>query len=122
MVSRESIRITLTYASLNGLSIYGADIQNAYLQAPTSEKHYIICCEEFGLENMGKFAVIRRTLYGGKAAGSDYCQHVRKVMLAMNFESCKADPDVWFRPGTKDDGSEHYQYVLLYTDDILCII
>ena len=43
-------------------------------------------------------------------------------MLSMNFESCKADPDVWYRPGTKDDGSEYYQYVLLYTDDILCIM
>ena len=39
----------------------------------------------------------------------------------MNFDSCKADPDVWFRPGTKDDGSEYYQYLILYTDDILYI-
>ena len=43
-------------------------------------------------------------------------------MEDMNFESCKADPDVWFRPGTKDDGSEYYQYVLLYTDNIVCIM
>ena len=40
----------------------------------------------------------------------------------MYFELCKADPDVWYRPGTKDDGSTYYQYVLLYTDDILCIM
>ena len=52
VVSRESIRIALTYASLNGLPIYGADIQNAYLQAPTTEKHYVICGPEFGLENV----------------------------------------------------------------------
>ena len=71
-VSRESIRIALTYASLNGLSIFGADIQNAYLQAPTSEKHYIICGQEFGLENVGKIAVIVRALYGCAALGSDY--------------------------------------------------
>ena len=38
VVSHESIRIALTYASLNGLSVWGADIQNAYLQAPTSVK------------------------------------------------------------------------------------
>ena len=43
-------------------------------------------------------------------------------MLSIQFESCKADPDVWIRPGTKADGSEYYQYVLLYTDDILCIM
>ena len=39
----------------------------------------------------------------------------------MRFESCKADPDVWFRPGTKDDGSIYYIYVLPYTYDILYI-
>ena len=122
VVSRESIRIALTYASLNGLPVFGADIQNAYLQAPTSEKHYIICGPEFGLENVGKIAIIVRALYGGKSAGADYWHHVRKAMLSMNFESCKADPDVWFRPASKDDGTEYMQYVLLYTDDILCIM
>ena len=43
-------------------------------------------------------------------------------MLSMNFESCRADPDVWYRPGNKDDGTKYMQYVLLYTDDILCIM
>ena len=94
VVSRESISIALTYAALNGLSVYGADIQNAYLQAPTTEKHYIICGPEFGLENVGKTAIIVRASYGGKSAGADYWNHVRKAMLNMNFESCKADPDV----------------------------
>ena len=122
VVSRESIRIALTYASLNGLPVYGADIQNAYLQAPTTEKHYIICGPEFGLENVGKIAIIVRALYGGKSAGADYWNHVRKAMLDMNFQSCKADPDVWFRPGIKDDGTEYNQYILLYTDDILCVM
>ena len=40
----------------------------------------------------------------------------------MGFESCKADPDVWIRPGTRDDGTEYYQYVLLYTDAILAVM
>ena len=41
VVSSESIIIDLTYAALNNLPVFGADIQNAYLQAPTTEKHYI---------------------------------------------------------------------------------
>ena len=44
----------------------GGDIQNAYLQAPSSEKHYIVCGPEFGTENVGRVALIRRALYGGK--------------------------------------------------------
>ena len=43
-------------------------------------------------------------------------------MLSMNFESCKADPDIWFRPASKDDGTEYMQYVILYTDDIMCVM
>ena len=122
VVSRESIRIALTYAALNGLPVCATDIQNAYLQAPSTEKHYIICGPEFGLENVGKKAIIVRALYGGKSAGADYWRHVRAAMHEMKFESCKADPDVWFRPGTKDDGTTYWQYVLLYTDDILAIM
>ena len=58
IVSYESICIALTYAALNGLPVCGCDIQNAYLQEPASEKHYIICGPEFGLENQGKCAII----------------------------------------------------------------
>ena len=36
VVSRESVRIAFTYAALNGLDVFAADIQNAYLQAPSS--------------------------------------------------------------------------------------
>ena len=30
-----------------------------------------------------------------------------------------ADPDVWYREAVKDDGTEYYEYVLLYVDDAL---
>ena len=45
-----------------------ADIRNAYLQSPTSQKHYIICGPEFGMENVGKVAIMHRPVYGGKRA------------------------------------------------------
>ena len=50
VVSRESVRIALTYAVLNELSVCAADIRNAYLQAPSLQKFYIICDTEFGME------------------------------------------------------------------------
>ena len=94
VVSRESVRIALTYAALNGLDVFAADIRNAYLQAPSSQKDYIICGEEFGLENVGKVALIHRALYGGKAAGRDFRNHLRSCMHHLKFASCPADPDV----------------------------
>ena len=121
VVSRESVRIMLTYAALNGLDVCAADIRNAYLQAPSSQKHYVVCGPEFGLENVGKIALIHRALYGGKTAGRDFRNHLRSCMRHLGFESCPADPDVWMRPAKKDDGSECYEYILLYTDDALSI-
>ena len=120
-VTRDSVRIALTYAALNDIDIVAADIKNAYLQAPASEKHYIICGTEFGLEHVGKVALIRRALYGGKSAGKDFWEHLRSCMDFLGFTSCKADPDVWMRPATKADGSEYWEYVLLYCDDTLVI-
>ena len=122
VVSRESIRIALTYSSLNDLPICACDIQNAYFQAPSSEKHYVVCGPEFGLENVGKHAIIVRALYGGKSTGADYWRHVRSAMEEMGFSSCKADPDVWLRPALKSNGVEYYQHALLYTDYVLAIM
>ena len=121
VVSRESIRIGLTYAALHGLPVIGGDIQNAYLQAPSSEKHFIICGPEFGIENIGKVALIRRALYGGKVAGRDFWLHLRECMGRLGFTSSRADPDVWFRLSKRSTGEEYYEYVLLYVDDVLVI-
>ena len=62
VVSRYSIRITFTYAALNGINVFTEDIKNAYLQDPSSQKYFIICGKEFGLENKSKETLIRRAL------------------------------------------------------------
>ena len=77
-VSRESVCIALTYAALN---------DNAYLQAPSSQKHFIICGCEFGLENVGRKALIRHAFYGGKTSGHDFCNHLHKCMKHMGSTS-----------------------------------
>jgi len=48
VVARDSVQIMLLIAALNGLSISGADIQNAFLSAPNREKNYLIAGPEFG--------------------------------------------------------------------------
>ena len=121
VVSRESVRIAMTYAALNEVPIMTYDIRNAYLQAPSSEKHYIICGAEFGLENIGKIALICRALYGGKLSGADFWKHLRSCMTHLKFQSCKADPDLWMRESQVDNGAFYWEYVLLYVDDALVI-
>ena len=121
VVSRESVRIGFTYAALNGIDVCAADICNAYLQAPSSQKDYVICGLEFGIENVGRVALIHRALYGGKSAGKDFRNHLRSCMRHLDFVSCPADPDVWMRPAKHSDKTDYYEYILLYTDDALVI-
>ena len=101
VVSWESVRIAFTYAALNDLQVFAANIHNAYLQAPSSQKDYVVCGPEFGIENIGKVALIHRAFYGGKSAGRDFRNHLRSCMHHLDFRSCLADPDVWMRPAKK---------------------
>ena len=105
VVSRESVRIAFTLAALNGLEIMSADIQNAYLQAPISEKYWTICGPEFGPDLMGCKAHIARALYGTKCAGRDFRNHLRSCMELVNYESCPADPDIWMRKAVHSNGT-----------------
>ena len=121
VVSRESVHMALTYAALNDLDVFAANIWNAYLQAPSSQKDYIICGPEFGVENIGQMALIHHALYGGKAAGRDFRNHLCSCMEFLNFKSSLAAPDVWMSPVIKSDGNTYYEYILLYVDDALVV-
>ena len=80
VVLHESVRIAFTYAVLNGLQVFAADLRNAYLQAPSSQKDYVVCGPEFGIENIAKVVLINRALCGGKSAGQDFRNHLRSCM------------------------------------------
>ena len=113
VVSKESIRILRTHAALHDVPVMAADVRNAYLQASTSEKHFVICGPEFGIENIGKKAIIAQALYGGKVAGRDFWHHLRSCMKFLGFEYSQADPDVWMRESVRKYGCtrEHWQEV-----------
>ena len=118
VVSRDSIRILLMAAALNDLEVMGADIQNAFLSAPNKEKNWIRAGPEFGAEQ-GKVFIVIRALYGLKSACAAFRSFMAKKLDDIGFKSSPEDPDVWLRPGVKDNGEEYYEYVVLYVDDIL---
>ncbi len=120
-VSSDSIHIALTHAALLGLPVLGADICNAYLQALSSEKHFIICGSEFGIENEGHIALIHCALYGGKVAGRNFLHHFCDCMDQLGFTSSRADPDVWLRLLKQSTGEGYYEYVLMYVGNVLVI-
>ena len=121
VVTRETVRIALTLASLNNLGVMTADIQNAFIKAPCTEKVYTTLGPEFG-EDAGKTALIVRALYGLKSSAAAFRNHLGECMRHMGYAPCLADPDLWMKPAVREsDGHSYYEYVLLYVDDVMAI-
>jgi len=107
-------------AALNDLEILGADVQNAYINAKTSERIDFIAGPEFG-SNQGRPCIIVRALYGLKSSGTRWRDHMAAILRELGFISSKADPDVWMQKGLKPCGFEYWEYALCYVDDILVL-
>ena len=120
VVSRDSVRIALTIAALNGLDVLACDIQNAYLTAPCREKIWMVAGPEFG-SDAGKTMVVVRALYGLKSSGAAFRAFLGETIHDMGFRPSLADPDVWMRAAVKPDGFKYWEYVLTYVDDLLAI-
>ena len=121
VVSRDSVRIALTIAALNGLSTLACDIQNAYLTAPCREKKiWTEAGPEFG-SRCGRKMLIVRALYGLKSSGAAFRAFLAEALYDIGYVPSLADPDVWLRPAIKEDGFKYWEYVLCYVDDILSI-
>jgi hypothetical protein len=104
VVSRESVRIALTLAALNVLDVKMADIENAYLTAPITEKVWTLLGPEFG-DDAGNRALIVRALYGLKSAGAAFRNHLAEFMKHLGWRPCRADRDLWMEAETRpDDG------------------
>ena len=121
VVSRDSVRIALLLAALNGLELKACDIKNAYLTAPNKEKVYIVAGPEFGPELCGQMMIVTRALYGLKSAGAAFRSYLASHLISLDYRASYADPDVWLRPAVKPDGTQYYEMILCYVDDILCI-
>jgi hypothetical protein len=120
-VSRESVSIDLTLAALNDLDVKMADIENAYLTAPITEKVWTVIGPEFGYD-AGKRALIVRALYGLKSAGAAFRNHLAECMKHLGWHPCRAGRDLWMKAETyPGDGVSYWAYIMIYVDDILCV-
>ena len=86
VVSVRSLRLVIFLAKLNNLEVWGADIGNAYLEAKTKEKLYIVAGPEYK-EHEGHILVIYKALYGLKSSGLTWSQKIHDIMLDMVRQS-----------------------------------
>jgi len=96
VVSLRSLRIVIFLAELNGLEVHAADVGNAYLEARTKEKVYIVCGPGLGkLE--GQRLIIAKAIYGLRTSGLRWHERFADTLRDLGFVPSKADPDVWLR-------------------------
>ena len=112
VVSLRGIRMLVFLSELNGLKTWATDIGNAYLEAVTCEKVYIIAGPEFK-EREGHILVIYKALYGLRTSGLRWHERFADCLREMGFKPCKAEPDIWMRRN-----GNVYEYIAVYVDDL----
>jgi hypothetical protein len=115
VVSLRGLRMMIFLAELNQMETWATDIGNAYLEAETKEKVYIIAGPEFG-ERKDHVLIIHKALYGLRTSGLRWHEKFSVCLRKMGFEPCKAEPDIWMRRR-----GEFYEYVGVYVDDLAIV-
>jgi Reverse transcriptase (RNA-dependent DNA polymerase) len=112
VVSLRGFRLVALLAELNSLTLWATDIGNAYLEALTSEKVYIIAGPEFGALE-GHILLIHKALYGLRSSGARWHDKFADCLRDLGFQPCKAEPDIWLRKN-----GLLYEYIAVYVDDL----
>jgi len=112
VVSLRGLRLTIFLAELNQLELWCTDVGNAYLEAYTDEKIYIVAGNEFGARE-GHTLIIHKALYGLRSSGARWWERFSEVLLDMGFFPSKAENDIWMR-----NCEDHYEYIARYVDDL----
>ena len=115
VVSIRGLRMVAFLAELNQLELWSTDIGNAYLEALTKEKLYIIAGPEFNAERQGCVLIVHKALYGLRTSGKRWHERFAECMRGAGFAPCKLEPDIWMR---KCPTKECYEYVASYVDDL----
>ena len=115
VVSIRSLRIAIFLAELNGQQTFAADVGNAYLEAKTKEKLYIIADESFA-ELQGHTLLIYKALYGLKSSGKRYWERFAETMHDMGFVQSEADSEIWMRRV-----NDLWEYICVYVDDLAIV-
>ncbi len=94
VVSLCGLCLLVFLAELNDLDVWATDIGNAYLEAKTQEKVFIIAGPEFGVLE-GHTLIIFKALYGLRTSRLCWHKHFANCLRDMGFNPCKAKPDIW---------------------------
>jgi hypothetical protein len=113
IVSLKGLRMLIFLAELNNLQTWATNIGNAYLEAKTSEKVYIVAGPKFGALQDNTTMIIFKALYGLRMSGLRWHERFSIVLRSEGFVPCIAEPDIWMRAT-----DNVYEYIAVYVDDL----
>ena len=94
VVSLRQLRLVILLGELNNLELWGAHIGNAYMEAYTHEKLFIIAGPE--LEELEGFILIfNKALSGLKSSGKRWAERFYDIIEDMGFTPFKVNPCIW---------------------------
>jgi len=112
VVSLRGLRIVTFLAELNDLDLWATDVGNAYLEALTEEKIYIITGPEFR-ELEGHILIIRKALYGLRTSGIRWHETIADCLRSLGFEPSRAERCVFRWPCNCMEGPKGYHWCLV---------
>ena len=69
----------------------------------------------------GSVFIITRALYSLKSAGAAWRTFFAQMLTQLEFKPTRGDSDVYIKPQSKPDGTQYYEMLLVYVDDILVL-
>lgn len=93
-VDVSSVRLLAAYACVMNLCLFHFDITQAFVRAELSETVFIRLPPGCGVLS-GKVVQLIKSLYGLRQASRQWFGMLKKILLALKFEQCKADACVF---------------------------
>ena len=109
-----NLKLVIFLGKLNNLELWGADIGNAYLEAPQEEKLYIVGGPEFE-DSEGSIVTFSKALYGLKSFGRRWAETLHDMLKDMDFTPSRADQCVWLKKNIK---LNLFEYIAVKVDDL----
>ncbi|KAK2398040.1 putative mitochondrial protein [Trifolium repens] len=111
----EAIRLLLSYAVNNGITLYQMDVKSAFLNGVISEEVYVKQPPGFeDLKNPDYVYKLKKSLYGLKQAPRAWYERLSNFLLENCFQKGQID-NTLFRKTTKKD----ILIIQIYVDDII---
>ncbi|MFZ9959701.1 MAG: reverse transcriptase domain-containing protein [Candidatus Limnocylindrus sp.] len=112
----DSLRMLISIAAAEDLTLWCFDVQQAFLNGPLEEPVYVRAPAEFYSARTGKAPIwkLRKALYGLRQAPRSFNQFIDKQLRKLGYEPTRADPSVYvLRRGP------HRALLGLFVDDIV---